>query len=135
MNHNNSKLAINKQKRYFDNNFYIYCREESYRVEVCLHYFSDNTRFQSSTLSRMKEVDLPFLFSFYFIFDLFSFILFLELGLGIEWQDHTVTHQSYHMTWSQVTWHIERHRRFWKNDIIQCVIHMDLKAYTWVIYG
>ena len=37
-------------------------------------------------------------FLFYFIFDLFSFILFLELGLGLEWQDYTVTHQSYHMT-------------------------------------
>jgi len=42
----------------------------------------------------MQEVDLIFLifFSyFYFIFDLFSFILFLEPGL--EEQDHTVTQQ------------------------------------------
>ena len=28
---------------------------------------------------------------FYFLFDLFSFILFLELGLRLEWQDHAVT--------------------------------------------
>ena len=45
-------------------------------------------------LSRMQEVDLTFLifFSyFYFLFDLFSFILFLELGL--EGQDHAVIQQ------------------------------------------
>jgi len=38
-------------------------------------------------MSRMQEVDLTFLifFShFYFLFDLFSFILFLELELGLE---------------------------------------------------
>ena len=42
----------------------------------------------------MQEVDLTFLifFShFYFLFDLFSFILFLELGL--EGQDHAVIQQ------------------------------------------
>ena len=35
----------------------------------------------------MQEVDLTFLIflsHFYFLFDLFSFILFLELGLGLE---------------------------------------------------
>jgi len=40
-----------------------------------------------SLLSRTKEVDLIFFifpFLFYFIFDLFSFILFLEPGLGLE---------------------------------------------------
>jgi len=45
-------------------------------------------------MSRMQEVDLTFLilFSyFYFSFDLFSFILFLEPGL--EGQDYTVTQQ------------------------------------------
>jgi len=44
-------------------------------------------------MSRLQEVDLDFLifFShFYFIFDLFSFILFLELGLGLEWWDYAV---------------------------------------------
>jgi len=38
-------------------------------------------------MSRTKEVDLIFFifsFSFYFIFDLFSFIPFLEPGLGLE---------------------------------------------------
>ena len=47
-------------------------------------------------MSRTKEVDLIifiFSFSFYFLFDLFSFILFLEPGLGLEWQDHAVTQQ------------------------------------------
>jgi len=34
-----------------------------------------------SLVSRIKEVDLNFS---YFLFDLFSFILFLELGLGLE---------------------------------------------------
>ena len=29
----------------------------------------------------------------YFLFNLFSFILFLELGLELEWQDHAVTQQ------------------------------------------
>ena len=47
-------------------------------------------------MSRTKKVDLIFfLFSFliYFLFDLFSFILFLELRLGLECQDHAVTQQ------------------------------------------
>ena len=39
----------------------------------------------------MKKVDLTF-FSIFFSY-LFSFILFLELGLGLEWQDHAVTQQ------------------------------------------
>jgi len=43
-------------------------------------------------VSRTKKVDLIFSY-FYFIFDLFSFILFLELGLGLESQDHAVTQQ------------------------------------------
>ena len=53
----------------------------------------------STSLLRMKEVDLIFSYfliffsHFYFIFDLFPFILFLELGLGLEWQDHTITQQ------------------------------------------
>jgi len=34
-----------------------------------------------------------FLFSFLLSFDLFPIILFLELGLGLEWQDHAVTQQ------------------------------------------
>ena len=41
----------------------------------------------SMELSRTKEVDLIFsiFFSyFFFLFDLFSFILFLKLGLGLE---------------------------------------------------
>ena len=45
-------------------------------------------------LSRMQEVNLTFLifFSyFYFLFNLFFFILFLELGL--EEQDHAITQQ------------------------------------------
>jgi len=45
-------------------------------------------------MSRIQEVDFSyflFLFLFYFILDLFSFILFLELGL--EGQDHAVTQQ------------------------------------------
>ena len=42
---------------------------------------------QASSISRMKEVDLIFSYffsHFYFLFDLFSFILFLELGLVLE---------------------------------------------------
>ena len=44
----------------------------------------------------MKEVNLNFSYFFsyfYFLFDLCFFILFLELGLGLEWQDHAVTQQ------------------------------------------
>jgi len=41
-------------------------------------------------MSRMKEVNLTFS---YFLFNLFSFILFLELGLGLEGLDHAVTQQ------------------------------------------
>ena len=46
---------------------------------------ASETSVSNSRLSRTKEVDLIFsyfLFLFYFIFD--SFILFLELGLGLE---------------------------------------------------
>jgi len=42
---------------------------------------------QMTLLSRLQEVNLAFLifFSYFdFLFDLFSFILFLELGLGLE---------------------------------------------------
>jgi len=38
-------------------------------------------------MSRLQKVDFVsfyFLSHFYFIFNLFSFILFLELGLGLE---------------------------------------------------
>jgi len=73
----------------------------------------------SRYLSRMKEVDLNFsiFFShFYFLFDLFYFILFLELGLGLEWQDHAVM--------QQVTWHMEE----WCYTTYDT--HVDLKAYT-----
>ena len=38
-------------------------------------------------MSKMKAVDsnnFYFLSHFYFLFDLFSFILFLELGLGLK---------------------------------------------------
>ena len=56
----------------------------------------------------MKEVDLIFP---YFLFSfLFSFILFLELGLGLEWPDHAVTQQvtsddmvtKSHDTWKKI---------------------------------
>jgi len=43
-------------------------------------------------VSRLQEVNLAFLI-FDFLFDLFSFILFLELWLGVGGQDHTVTQQ------------------------------------------
>ena len=41
----------------------------------------------TTTMSRIQEVDLTFLISFsyfYFLLDLLSFILFLELGLELE---------------------------------------------------
>ena len=38
---------------------------------------------KGGVMSRMKEVDLNFSY-FYFLFNLCSFILFLELGLGLE---------------------------------------------------
>jgi len=58
---------------------------------------------------------------FYFIYYLFSFSLFLELGLRLEQQDHIVTQS---VTQSQVTSHIEEHRRSWKDDVIQCIQYM-----------
>ena len=90
-------------------------------------------------MSELQKVDLVFssFFSyFYFLFDLFPIILFLELGLGLglEWQDHAVTQQvtpDDRVTKPHDTG--EEGRRFWKNDIIQCEKHMtDLKAYTWL---
>jgi len=60
-------------------------------------------------VSRIQEVDLTFLifFSyFYFLFDLFSFILFLEPGL--EGQDHTVTQ---HVTSDDMVTSHMTHRR------------------------
>ena len=47
-------------------------------------------------VSRFQEVNLAFLilFSYFdFIFDLFFFILFLELGLGVGERNHAVTQQ------------------------------------------
>jgi len=63
-------------------------------------------------MSKLKAVDSNY---FHFLFNLFSFILFLELELGL---DHVVTQQSYQITQSQVTRGIEEYRRFWKNDVI-----------------
>ena len=41
-----------------------------------------------------EESGLNIFFShFYFLFNLFSSILFLELELGLEWQDHAITQQ------------------------------------------
>ena len=42
---------------------------------------NDESIFHCSGMLRTKEVDLNFS---YFLLDLFSFILFLELGLGLE---------------------------------------------------
>jgi len=44
-------------------------------------YYSYGQHVSNMLLLRMKEVDLTFS---YFLFDLLSFILFLELGLGLE---------------------------------------------------
>jgi len=83
---------------------------------------------KNSKVSGSQEVDLVFLifFShFYFLFNLFSFILFLELELGLEWQDHAVT--------QQVTsrWHSHKLHDTWKdikhsgrNNVIQYMICM-----------
>jgi len=60
-------------------------------------------------MSRTKEVDLNFFYffsHFYFIFDLFSVILFLELGL--ERQDHMVTQ---HVTSDDIVTSYMTHRR------------------------
>jgi len=48
-------------------------------------------------MSKMKVVDL-----IYFPFDSLFHFLFLELGLGLELQDHAVTHQLHQITQSQV---------------------------------
>ena len=40
---------------------------------------------------------------------------------------HDMSHQ---MTRSQVTGYKEGHRRFWKDDVIQCVKHMLALWYT-----
>ena len=75
---------------------------------------------------RSQKVDLTFLilFSyFYSLFDLFFFILFLRLRLGLEQQGHAVTQQvtsegrKSHDKWKG----IESSRR---NDIILHVIYM-----------
>jgi len=68
-----------------------------------------------------------FLFSFFmFIFFSIYFPLFLllELGLGLEWQDHAVTQQVTSDDTVTITWHIEGYRRFWKDDVIQHVKYM-----------
>jgi len=41
------KLISKEQKRYFNNNLYLYYREQSYWVEACLYYPSSNTRLQT----------------------------------------------------------------------------------------
>ena len=75
----------------------------------------------------MQEVDLNFSYFFsyfYFLFDLFSFILFLELGLRLEWQYHAVTQQvtSDDMVTSHITHGRTEYSR--RDNIIQCVVHM-----------
>jgi len=40
---------------------------------------------------------------------------------------HSKSHQ---MTQSQVTRHMEGHKRFWKNNVIQCVKHMLTLRHT-----
>ena len=40
---------------------------------------------------------------------------------------HSRSHQ---MIWLQVTYHIEEHRRFWKDDIMQCVVYMLTLRHT-----
>jgi len=37
---------MNKQKKYVDNNLYMYCSDKSHRVEVCSLYPSKTTIFQ-----------------------------------------------------------------------------------------
>jgi len=61
-----------------------------------LYYYFPMPVLCLSLVSRSQEVNLTFrIFSphFYFLFDLFSFILFLELGLELERWDHAVTQQ------------------------------------------
>jgi len=51
-------------------------------IAALSHFWSAQSLLVWINQAVKNEVDLTF---FYFLFDLFSFILFLELGLGLEW--------------------------------------------------
>jgi len=68
-----------------------------------------------------------FLSHSYFLFDLFSIILFLELGLGLEWQYHTVTQQV--TSDDMVT---KTHDTGEEVEGSGGMTLSDLKAYTWL---
>ena len=60
---------------------------------------------------------------FYFLSS-FLFILFLELGLGLEWQDHAVTQQvTSDNTWKDIEYS-------GRDNVIQYVIHMLTLRHT-----
>ena len=95
------------------------CPQLSILICFCLHKTLNTS--SNATFVKITRSGLSFSY-FHFLFNLFSFILFLELGLGLEWQDHTVA--------QQVTWYMEGCRIFWKR---YCYItyntHIDLKVY------
>ena len=67
-----------------------------------------------SEMSKTQEVDLNFSYFFsyfYFLFNLLPVMLFLELGLRLEGQDHAVTQ---HVTSDNMVTSHKSHRRTWK---------------------
>jgi len=61
----------------------------------------ESRRFLSKTTR--SRLNIPIFFSPFLFYSIhFMVFLFLELGLGLEWQGH------------MVTWQIKWHRRFWK---------------------
>ena len=76
---------------------------------------------------RVKDSGLPifsiFLSSFLLIY-YFSFLYFGELRIRVPM---TSLSQTSHMTKVTVICHMERHRRFWKDDVR---LYVDLKANT-----
>ena len=78
-----------------------------------------------------KTVDSNYFLFFYF--SLFSFIIFFFFylyfwGLRVRVQMISSSSTS-HMTKVTVMCHMEKHRRFWKDDV---GLHIDLKANIWL---
>ena len=80
--------------------------------------------FHDRRLSRTKKVNLTFfyfllLFLFYFLYSIFRTRVRVRVTRSYC---HTADHIRWHR--SQVIWYMEGDRRFWKDDIIQYIIHM-----------
>ena len=70
-----------------------------------IELFLQTRNLERGVMSSSRTIDLVFIYFlsyFYFLFDLFFNSLFLESRISVGVMiGHAVTHQAYHITWSQ----------------------------------